>query len=200
VKEYLKIFWAFLNVGMFTFGGGYAMIPVVEREIIMKRSWITTDEMMEYYTVSQIMPGMIGVNLSFFIGDKLKGPFAGFLATMGFMLPGVTIITMAALLIGNFADQPVVKHAFTGVRIAVAALIVDTVLKLIKGVFADIKTIVVFIFVFVLTALPAGILPSIFSSPALLVTASGIAGLVIYHKKKQKAPGENRDGDTKESP
>ena len=186
MKEYLKIFWAFLNVGMFTFGGGYAMIPVVEREIIMKRSWITTDEMMEYYTVSQIMPGMIGVNLCFFMGNKQKGPFAGFLAAMGFVLPGATIITLVALLIGNFADQPLVRHAFTGVRIAVAALILDTVLKLIKGVFSDIRTLVVFIFVFALSVLPSGILPAFFKSPAFLVAASGIVGLIIYRRNKSK--------------
>ena len=186
MKEYLRIFWAFLNVGMFTFGGGYAMIPVVEQEVIKKRSWITVDEMMEYYTISQIMPGMIGVNLSFFIGNKLKNAFAGFLAAMGFVLPGVTIITIAALLIGNFAEQPIVRHAFTGIRIAVAALIVDTVIKLIKGVFDDIKTVAVFVFVFVLSALPSGVLPAFFKSPAFLVAVSGMAGLIIYRRKKPK--------------
>ena len=194
MKEYLKILWAFLNVGMFTFGGGYAMIPVMEQEVIKKRNWITMDEMMEYYTISQIMPGMIGVNLSFFVGNKQKGPFAGFLATMGFVLPGATIITLAALLIGNFADLPVVRHAFTGIRIAVAALILDTVIKLVKGVFNDIKTVLVFVFVFALSVIPSGILPAFFTSPAFLVVASGLVGLIIYRQKKLKAPNDGGSG------
>ena len=190
MKEYLNIFWAFLRVGMFTFGGGYAIIPVIEREIIKKRAWITMDEVIEYYTVSQVMPGMIGVNLSIFIGNKQKGAFAGFLAAIGFVFPGTTLITFIALFISNFADIPIVQHAFAGIRIAVAALILDTVLKLVKGVFKDVKTLVLFILIFALSALPSGIVPAFFSSPAFLVVTSGIIGLVIYRQKKEK-PQEN---------
>ena len=187
MTEYLKILYAFSRVGLFSFGGGYAMIPVVEREIIKKREWITMDEVMDFYTISQIMPGMIGVNLSFFIGNKQKGAFAGFLAAMGFVLPGVTLITIVALFISNFADYPVVQHIFAGVRIAVAALILDTVIKLIKGVFKQWKNFAIYIFVFVLSVMPAGILPAFLTSPAFLVTASGIAGLLIFRQNK---PGE----------
>ena len=188
MKEFLNIFWAFLRVGMFTFGGGYAIIPVIEREIIKKRAWITMDEVIEYYTVSQIMPGMIGVNLSIFIGNKQKGVFAGFLAAIGFVLPGTTLITFIALFISNFADIPIVQHAFAGIRIAVAALILDTVLKLVKGVFKDIKTLILYISIFVLSALPSGLIPAFFSSPAFLVVTSGIIGLILYRQKKQKPP------------
>ena len=192
MKEYLNILIAFLRVGLFTFGGGYAIIPVVERELVNKRAWVTMDEVLDFYTVSQIMPGMIGVNLSLFIGNKQKGPFAGFLAAMGFILPGITIITAVALFIGNFADLPVVNHAFTGIRIAVAALILDTVIKLVKGVFKEWKTLLIFIFVFVLSALPSGILQAILpgsmagfiTSPAFLVVVSGIAGLVLFRSKQ----------------
>ena len=194
MKEYLKIFYAFLRVGLFTFGGGYAMIPVVERELIKKRAWITMDEVMDYYTISQIMPGMIGVNLSFFVGNKQKGAFAGFLGALGFVLPGVTLITIVAIFISNFADIPVVQHIFAGVRIAVAALILDTVIKLVKGTFKQWKTIAIYIFVFALSALPAGILPAFFTSPAFLVAASGLAGLIIFSQRKPKSP-ENDKGD-----
>ena len=192
MKEYLTIFYAFLQVGLFTFGGGYAMIPVVERELIKKRAWISMDEVMDYYTVSQVMPGMIGVNLSFFVGNKKKGAFAGFLAALGFVLPGVTLITIVALFISNFADIPTVRHAFAGVRIAVAALILDTVLKLVKGVFKEWKTLALFILVFALSVFPGSVLPAFLRSPAFLVVLSGLAGLFIFRHSKPN-PGRSKD-------
>ena len=166
------------------------MIPVVERELIKKRAWITMDEVMDYYTISQIMPGMIGVNLSFFVGNKQKGAFAGFLAAMGFVLPGVTLISGVAVFISNFADIPIVQHAFAGVRIAVAALILDTVIKLVKGVFKEWKILLLYIFVFVLSVFPGGLLPAFIKSPAFLVAISGLTGLLIFRQKKPKSPGE----------
>jgi len=189
MKEYLSIFWAFLNIGMFTFGGGYAMIPVVERELVVKRKWLTMDEVIEFYTVSQIMPGMIGVNLLIFIGNKRKDAFAGFLGAMGFILPGVCIITAVALFISNFAEIPAVQSAFTGIRIAVGALILDTVIKLVKGVFKEAKPLVIFILVFFLSVFPAGLIPAFIKSPAFLVGASGLAGLIFFRTKKPKPPG-----------
>jgi len=194
MKEYLSIFWAFLNVGMFTFGGGYAMIPVVERELVKKRAWLSMDELMDYYTVSQIMPGLIGVNLLIFIGNKRKGPFAGFLGAAGFMLPGLCLITVIALFISNFAEMPAVQCAFAGIRIAVAALILDTVIKLLKGVFKGIKPLLIFVFVFVFSVIPAGLAPAFMRSPAFLVAVSGLAGLLLFRQKKQKPPTENSSG------
>ena len=184
MKEYLKIFWAFLRVGMFTFGGGYAIIPVVERELIKRRAWVSMDEVMDFYTISQIMPGMIGVNLSIFIGNKQKGAFAGLLAALGFTLPGVTLITLTALFINNFTGIAAVKHAFAGIRIAVAALILDAVIKLVGGVFKDFRTLAVYLIVFILSIIPGGYLPDFLISPAFLVALSGLVGLVIYRQKK----------------
>ena len=190
MKEYLKVLWTFLRVGIFTFGGGYAIIPVVERELIKRRAWITMDEVMDFYTISQIMPGMIGVNLSIFIGNKQKGAFAGFLAAVGFVLPGATLITLTALFINNFAEIALVRHAFAGIRIAVAALILDTVIKLVKGVFKDIRTLIVYLIVFVFSVFPAGYVPDFMRSPVFLVLLSGLAGLVIYRQKKAEGPGK----------
>jgi chromate transporter len=138
------------------------------------------DEVMDFYTVSQIMPGLIGVNLSIFVGNKRKGVFAGILAALGFVLPGVTLITAVSLFISNFTEIDIVKHAFAGVRIAVAALILDTVIKLIKGVFKEWKSLVLFIIVFALSAIPAGVLPAFFTSPAFLVALSGIVGFFMF--------------------
>jgi chromate transporter len=163
------------------------MLPVVERELIKKRGWTTMDEVMDYYTIAQITPGIIAVNLSTFVGYKQGGFLGGFLATVGFVLPGVSLILAAALFISNLADIPAVQHAFAGIRIAVGALILDTVIKLVKGVFKDFKALVIYIVVFVL---------SVFwkVSPMLLILGAGAAGLVFYRTKKP-ASGAGSGGE-----
>lgn len=180
MKEYIEIFVTFLKMGIMTFGGGYAMIPVVERELIKKRGWITMDEVMDYYTIAQITPGIIAVNLSTFVGYKKKGPLGGTLTTIGFILPGISLIMLAAFFIRNVEEYPVVIHAFAGVRIAVGALILDTVVKMVKGIFTDWKALVIYVTAFVLSVV-WGI------SPMIIVLAAGLAGLFIYRESSEKA-------------
>jgi chromate transporter len=177
LKSYLSVFLAFLKLGVITFGGGYAMIPVVDRELIKKRGWVTMDEVMDYYTIAQITPGIIAINLSTFVGYKQKGPLGGILATIGFIIPGVTLITALALFLSNFADIPTVQHAFAGIRIAVGALILDTVIKMVKGVFKDIKALLIYLIAFALSAIWN-------ASPMLIVLGAGLVGLAIYRPKK----------------
>ena len=188
MKKLLEIFFTFFKMGCITFGGGYAIIPVVERELVKRKGWVTLDEVMDYFTIAQITPGIIAVNLATFIGDKQKGPLGGFLATVGFILPGITFVMAAALFIANFAELPVVQHAFTGIRIAVGALILDTVIKMTKGAFKDNKAVVIFIVVFAVSVLPLGVIPAFFRTPVFLVLVSGLAGLVIYRQKKPASP------------
>jgi chromate transporter len=176
-------------MGVLTFGGGYAMIPVVERELIKKRGWIDMDEVMNYYTIAQITPGIIGVNLSTFVGYKRKGPLGGVLATLGFILPGVFLITVIAIFLVNFADLPVVRHAFTGIRVAVCALIVDTVVKLLRGVFKNKRAVALYLIVFALSAVWS-------LSPMLLIIASGLLGLLVFRQK----PGPEGRGPAAKSP
>ena len=163
------------------------MIPVVDRELIKKRGWVTMDEVMDYYTIAQITPGIIAVNLSTFVGYKQKGIAGGILATLAFVFPGVSIIIAVALFISNMADIPAVQHAFTGIRIAVGALILNTVIGLVKGVFKDIKALVIYIVVFVLSVLPSGLIPAFLKSPVLLVLVSGLVGIFIYRQKKSQS-------------
>jgi chromate transporter len=136
LKSYLNLFLTFTKIGLSTFGGGYAMVPVLERELIDKRGWLTMDEVMDYYTIAQVTPGIIAVNISTFVGYKRKGIAGGILATMGFILPGVLLMTVISLFISRFAEYPAVRHVFAGIRIAVGALILDTVRKLVAGIFA----------------------------------------------------------------
>jgi len=189
MKEYLDLFVVFLKIGAIAFGGGYAIVPILERELIKKRGWVEMDEIMDYYTIAQITPGIIAVNLSTFIGYKQKGALGGFLATFGFIIPGASYIIIAAIFLTNLADIPLVQHAFTGIRIAVGTLILNTVIKLIKGVFKDIKSLIIYIIVFAVSVLPGGIIPAFLKSPVLLVLVSGAVGLIIYRQKKTEPAG-----------
>jgi chromate transporter len=162
-----------MRIGAMTFGGGYAMVPVVERELINRKGWTTMDEVLDYYTIAQITPGVIAVNLSTFIGYKRKGPLGGILGTIGFLLPGLTLMILLSLFIKQFAEYPAVQHAFTGIRVAVGALILDTVIKLLKGVFRDWKAVLIFLLSLIAAA--------VFSvSPALIIPGAGIAGFFLY--------------------
>ena len=191
MKDYLELFIVFLRIGLFTFGGGYAMIPIVERELIKKKGWIPMEEVMDYYTVGQIIPGIIAVNLSTFVGYKRKGVLGAILAPVGFILPGVTIILIIAVFLSNFHEIAAVQSAFAGIRIAVGALILDTVIKLAKGVLKSPQAIIIFIVVFFLTAIPKGLLPIpvIVRSPVFLILASGLVGFLIYRLKKAGKAG-----------
>ena len=195
MKEYLELFLVFLKMGCIAFGGGYAVIPIVERELVKKKGWIPIEEVIDYYTVSQIIPGIIAVNLSAFVGYKRKGIPGAIIAPLAFILPGVSFVLILALFINNFADIPVVLHAFTGIRIAVGALILDTVIRLAKGVLKGTKAIVIFIVVFVLSALPRGFLPipAFMQSPVFLVLTSALAGYMIYRLRKPATSAPPQD-------
>ena len=178
MKDYFDIFWAFIVIGATTFGGGYAMIPVLQRELIKKRGWIDMDEVMDYFTIAQITPGIIAVNVATFAGYKRKGLFGGIAATIGLILPGCCLMIIIALFLKQFAEYEPVRHAFTGIRVAVCALILDTVLKLFKGLFKDYRAIIIFTAAFILSA--------IFSlSPVFIIMGAGLAGFLFFRVKNE---------------
>jgi len=173
VKEYLELFWAFIVVGCTTFGGGYTAIPVLEREMIKKRGWLTMDEVLDFYTIAQITPGIILVNIATFSGYKRKGIPGGIIATIGVVVPGVSLMLLISLFIKRFAEYPIVQHAFSGIRLAVCALILDTTIKLFKGFWKDYKALIISIIAFVLSA--------IFSvSPVYIIPVAGLAGFLLF--------------------
>jgi chromate transporter len=182
LKEYTELFFTFLKLGCITFGGGYAMIPVVERELIKKRGWVTMEEVMDYYTIAQITPGIIAINLSTFIGYKRKGVLGGTLATIGFVLPGIALTVLAAFFIRNIEEYPAAVHAFTGIRIAVGALILDTVIKMVRGIFKDAGAVIIYIAAFVLSFVWS-------VSPMIVILVSGLAGFFVYRPVKIKKDG-----------
>ncbi|MDD3214417.1 MAG: chromate transporter [Eubacteriales bacterium] len=133
MKELLELFFSFMSVGVMTFGGGYAMLPMLSREIVEKRQWVSQEEMMDYFSIGQCTPGIIAVNTATFIGYRRRGVLGAAVATIGVVLPSVVIIVLIAAFLDNFMEIVWIQHAFAGVRIAVCALIASTVLKLIKN-------------------------------------------------------------------
>ena len=168
----LSLFLSFAKVGVMTFGGGYAMIPILERELVENRKWASSEELMDYYAVGQCTPGVIAVNTATFIGYKVAGPAGGVAATLGVVFPSVVIICLIAGILTNFADIPAVKSAFTAIRVCVCVLIFNAVVKLWKGAVKDKAGLVLFLIVFVL---------SLFFdiSPVSFVLFCALAGLVL---------------------
>ena len=133
----MKLLWdlyrAFFTIGGLTFGGGYAMLPMLEREIVNKHKWSTNEELLNYFAIGQCTPGIIAVNTATFVGYKQKGIAGGVAATLGVISPSIVIIVLIAMLLENFMDILWVQHAFAGIRVAVCALIVSSVIKLAKS-------------------------------------------------------------------
>ena len=168
----LQLFLSFAKVGVLTFGGGYAMIPLLEREIVEKRRWASSEELMDYYAVGQCTPGVIAVNTATFIGYKTAGNLGGIVATLGVVFPSFVIITVIAGIIRSFADIPAVKSAFAGIRVCVCVLIFNSVVKLWKGAIKDKAALALCLLVFVL---------SLFFdlSPVVLVVLCAAAGILF---------------------
>ena len=190
---YLDLFLTFAKVGVCTFGGGYAMLPILQREVVEKKGWATEEELTDYFAIGQCTPGVIAVNTGTFIGQKLKGVPGGILATLGVVFPSLVIIMILAAFIQNFAHLPVVIHAFAGVRACVCALILSSIIKLAKKSLVDLPAIVICVFILALAVLgnfvtfPAGtvwgVILNYLLSPVVLVVIAGVAGLCVRAAK-----------------
>ena len=190
---YVELFWTFAKVGVCTFGGGYAMLPILQRELVEKRDWATEEELSDYFAIGQCTPGIIAVNTATFVGHKLRGAAGGVAATLGLVFPCLVIIMLIAAFLQNFAQLPVVIHAFNGVRACVCALILSSVLKLRKSTVVDGPTVAIFVVVALLAvagnllSFPGGsVLGSVMgfvTSPIVLVVAAGVAGLCVRAAK-----------------
>ncbi len=132
LKDLLDLYCVFFKIGAVTFGGGYAMLPILERELVEKRHWATSDDLMDYYAISQVTPGVIAVNVSTFIGFRLRKVIGGIFATMGVVTPSIIIITIISLFISNFESIVWVQKALAGVNVAVTALLTYAVFNFAK--------------------------------------------------------------------
>ena len=151
MNKLLELFISFAKVGVMTFGGGYAMLPILEREVVENKNWATEEELMDYYAVGQCTPGVIAVNTATFVGKKTAGIPGGIIASLGVVFPSVVIITIIAAVLSNFAEIAAVKSAFAAVRVCVCVLIFNSVVKLWKKAVTDKAALVLFLAVFLLS-------------------------------------------------
>lgn len=181
--QFIDIFFAFVKIGAFTIGGGLAMMPMMQKELIQKRNWITDEELIDYYAVGQSTPGIVAINVSTFVGYKRLGVLGGIVATIGMVTPSLIIIMLLATLINNISDYPYVQKALKGINVAVAALLTSVILnfskKTIKNVWNAVFMVIGFILVFVFK------IPSVW-----IILSAIIVGIVItvvkHHKKVEK--------------
>ena len=195
MKRYLELFFTFAKIGVCTFGGGYAMLPILQRELVENKGWATDQELADYYAVGQCTPGVIAVNTATFVGYNRLGWLGGVVATLGVVFPCLVIIMGIAAFLSNFMHIQWVIHAFNGVRAGVVALILSSVLKLLKTSLVDWKTRLIYVVVLALGAvgvwapLPGGALgqvAGVLCSPVFLVVVSGLVGLGVYQEKGGK--------------
>ena len=172
LKELLTLFLTFAKVGVMTVGGGYAMLPILQREVVENKGWATDEELTDYFAIGQCTPGVIAVNTATFIGQKRRGILGGIMATLGVVFPSLVIIAALAGVITTFSHLAWVQHAFAGIRVCVCVLIFNAVLKLWKGAVKDVWGLVIFLVILAL---------SVFTklSPIIYVLAAAVAGLLI---------------------
>lgn len=125
--EYLELFSIFFRIGAFTFGGGLAMLPVLERDLIKKRAWMTGEQLVDYFAIGQSTPGIIAVNVATFVGYNRKGVLGSIIATLGIIVPSIIVITVLAMFLESFAEIAIVQKALRGINVAVAVLLLNAV-------------------------------------------------------------------------
>lgn len=191
IKSLGQLFWSFFKIGALTFGGGLTMLPMLERELVDKRNWVTEEELLDCYAIGQCTPGIIAVNTATFVGYKREKVAGGIIATLGMVCPSILIITVVALFLRNFMDNVWFGHAIMGIRGVVCALLVNTVINLgkksLKSIFAWIVCAVVFVLAF-FTKLPTVII-------VILAAVSGIVMMLIKTKKdkSKELKGEDKN-------
>ena len=169
---YPDLFLTFAKVGVMTFGGGYAMLPILQREVVENKGWATEEELTDYFAIGQCTPGIIAVNTATFIGQKNKGVLGGIIATLGLVFPSLVIISLLAGVIEAFSHLAWVGHAFGGIQVCVCVLILNAVVKLYKKACIDPATFAIFLIV---------TLGSFFTSlsPVIFVLAAAVAGIAL---------------------
>ena len=179
LKILVELFTSFMRIGGFTFGGGYAMLPLIQKEIVDRRGWASDEEVLDYFTIGQITPGVIAVNTATFIGYKKAGILGAMVATLGVIFPSIVIISIIAAFLTNFADLPVVIHAFNGIRACVCVLILIAVYNMGKKSVIDVFTALIFVATAILAILKI-------TSPVILVIVAGLIGVVFQLIKAKK--------------
>ncbi|MDR1915291.1 MAG: chromate transporter [Synergistaceae bacterium] len=176
MSDLAKIFMIFFKIGTLTFGGGYTMLPILQRDIVQKLGWATGEEIIDFYAISQSLPGIVAANTSMLIGYKVKRIPGLLAAVFGIACPSLIIILLIAIFIRNFLDLEIIRHAFNGIRVAVSALIADAAIKMWKGCVKDSVCVVIF-----LIALAVFTFADI--SPIIPVVAGALTGVALKRER-----------------
>lgn len=186
IKNLFNLYFSFAKIGTFTIGGGLAMMPMMQSELIEKRKWITDEELIDYYAVGQSTPGIVAVNVATFVGYKQMGIIGGIFATLGMITPSLVIIMILASLINSINDFPIIQKALKGINVAVAALLTSTIINFMKktikkftnAIFMMISFLLVFVFK----------LPSFW-----IILFALLIGVVLTYKEKKKVAAVEED-------
>jgi chromate transporter len=174
LKKILKIFFIFFKIGSFTFGGGYAMLPIIKRELVDNLNWIKEKDIYNYYAIGQSTPGIIAVNTATMTGYSLAGVKGALAATTGFIMPSLIIITFIASFFKRFQEINTFQHAFAAIQIAVVALIIDIVIKMWQKSDKSKVSLLIFLLAFLLLV--------VFKlSPVFVILASAATGILIQY-------------------
>lgn len=186
IRNLFNLYFSFAKIGTFTIGGGLAMMPMMQSELIEKRKWITDEELIDYYAVGQSTPGIVAVNVATFVGYKQMGIIGGIFATLGMVTPSLVIIMILASLINSINDFPIIQKALKGINVAVAALLTSTIINFMKktikkftnAIFMMISFLLVFVFK----------LPSFW-----IILFALLIGVVLTYKEKKKVAAVEED-------
>jgi len=195
----IHIFWKFFKIGLFTFGGGYAMIPLIEREIV-KNKWIDKQDITDIVAISQSIPGAVAVNMSLFVGYKIANKKGAISAVLGCIMPSFIIILLIATFLSNFQDEVIIQHAFTGILSAVVALIILSALKIAKLAVIDRITLLITVVTVILLFLGQILTISqviLSLLPILIIISGALMGLLIYYFFPKKVQKLLKEGDKK---
>lgn len=179
MQELIDLFITFAKIGVMTFGGGYAMLPILQREVVEKKQWVTNEDVMDYYAIGQTTPGIIAINTATFIGQKTKGTLGGVIATLGVVFPSLVIISVIAYFLNTISDSALLSSAFSGIRVSVYILILQAVMKLWKKAIIDRIGFIIFTVVFLLAVITS-------YSPVYFVMSAGVIG-ILSHRFLNKA-------------
>ena len=182
-KMLWELFYTFAKVGVMTFGGGMAMLPILQREVVENKGWATDEELTDYFAIGQCTPGIIAVNTATFVGQKQQGIPGGIVATMGIVFPSLIIISALAGVINTFSHLAWVQHAFAGIRVCVCVLIFNAVVKLWKKSVVDKKTLALYALI-----LLASLLTDL--SPVIFVLFAAVSGIVLQVTLKKGGEAE----------
>ncbi len=180
MKDFLILFWIFAKIGTFTLGGGYAMLPLIEKEIVDKKAWLDRKEFLDCVAVAQAAPGILAINVAILAGYKIKNFWGSVIASLGAALPSFVIILLIALFFNEYEHNPIVQRIFMGIRPAVVALIAVPVFNLSKTAGITYRTVWI-------PAVCAGLVWLLKVSPVYIILAAGLGGF-LYARCKRRTP------------